>query len=81
MSAIIVGKKNGKRQVQWLNFLLLGSVLGIAGGIVSGCIYYLLCRRWSHTSAIYGIAIMIGMVSLTLINGLRTPIDKLPELK
>lgn len=81
MSIVMVGKKNGKRQIQWLNFLLLGFVLGITGGIATGCIYYLLCRRWSHASVIYGLAIMVGVVSLAVINGLRTPIDKLKELK
>jgi hypothetical protein len=81
MNIIIVGKKNGNRRIQWLNFFLLGTALGIIGGLGIASVYYLLCGRWSHTSVIYGIAIMIGMVLLGLINGLRTPLDKLQELK
>jgi predicted membrane-bound spermidine synthase len=80
MNIVIVGKKNGKRHIQWLIFFLLGTVLGVIGGLVSGCIYYLLCGRWSHTSVIYGIAAMIGMILVGLIAGLRTPLDKLQAL-
>jgi len=81
MNIIVVGKKNGKRHIQRLNFFLLGTVLGVIGGLGIGCIYYLFCGRWSHASVICGIAIMIGMVLLCLIAGLRTPLDKLQELK
>jgi ABC-type uncharacterized transport system permease subunit len=80
MNIGIVSKKNGKRHIQWLNFFLLGTVLGVIGGLGIGCIYYLLCGRWSHASVIFGIAIMIGMVLLGLFCGLRTPLDRLQNL-
>ncbi len=81
MNIVIVGKKNGKRQIQWISFFLLTSVLGIIGGLVSGCIYYLLCRRWSHTAVIGVFAMMVAMMLFGLIKSLGTPIDKLRQLK
>lgn len=81
MNIVIVGKKNGKRQIQWLNFFLLTFVLGIIGGLVSGCIYYLFCRRWSHTTVISVFAMMVAMMLFGLIKSLGTPIDKLHQLK
>ena len=81
MNIVIVGKRNGERKIQWLNFLLLTFVLGIIGGLGGGSIYYLLCRRWSHTAVIGVVAIMVGMNFFGLIKSLGTPIDKLRELK
>ena len=80
MNVVIVGKKNGKRRIQWLNFFLLSFVLGIIGGLLSGCIYYLLCRQWSPSAVISGIAVMVGMMFFGLIKSLGTPIDKLRQL-
>jgi VIT1/CCC1 family predicted Fe2+/Mn2+ transporter len=80
MRIVIVGKKNGVRKIQWLNFFLLTFVLGIIGGLVGGGIYYLLCRRWSHTAVISAAAIIAGTMFLGLIKSLSTPIDKLREL-
>jgi ABC-type uncharacterized transport system permease subunit len=80
MKVVIVGKRNGKREIQWLNFFLLAFALGIIGGLLSGCIYYLLCQRWSHEAVISGVAIMVGMMFFGLIKSLGTPIDKLRQL-
>ncbi|MBN2591932.1 MAG: hypothetical protein JXA81_00385 [Sedimentisphaerales bacterium] len=81
MEIVIVGQRNGERKIQWLNFLSSTFVLGIIGGLGGGGIYYLLCRRWSHTAVIFVAAITAGMMFLGLIKSLRAPIDKLRELK
>ncbi len=80
MNIVIVGKKNGKRKIQWLNFFLLSFGLGIIGGLLSGCTYYLLSRQWSHVAVISGIAIMVGVMLFGLIKSLGTPINKLHQL-
>jgi hypothetical protein len=48
-------------------------VMGIAGGGLS----YLLAGRWDHGAVISGIAIGTGIGAVGLIDGLRTPPDKL----
>ena len=80
MNIVIVGNKNGKRQIQWLNFFLLTFGLGIIGGLLSGCIYYLLSRQWSHVAVMSGIVMMVGMMLVGLVKSLGTPIDKLRRL-
>jgi hypothetical protein len=80
MKVVIVGNKNGKRQIQWLNFFLLTFGLGIIGGLLSGCTYYLLSGRWSHVAVMSGIAIMVGMILFGLVKSLSTPIEKLRQL-
>jgi hypothetical protein len=47
----------------------------------SGGVYYLLCGRWSHAAVIQGIVVGVLLVSGNLVSGLRTPVDKLQELK
>jgi len=81
MNIVIVGKKNGKRSIQWLNFFLLGWVLAMVIGLGSGGVYYLLCGRWSHAAVIQGIVVGVLLVSGNLASGLRTPVDKLRQLK
>jgi len=81
MKIVIVGKRNGERKIQWLNFFLLSFVLGIIGGLGGGGIYYLLCRRWSNIVVMYVAAIMVGMNFFGLLKSLGTPIDKLRQLK
>ncbi len=81
MNIVIVGKKNGKRSIRWLNFFLLGWVLGMVIGLGGGGVYYLLCGRWSHAAVIQGIVIGVLLVSGCLASGLREPLDKLQELK
>jgi hypothetical protein len=81
MRIVIVGKRNGVRKIQWPNFFLLTFVLGIIGGLSAGGIYYLLCRRWSHTAVISTAGITVGTMYLGLIKSLSTPIDKLRQLK
>ena len=80
MKVVIVGKRNGKRQIQWLNFFLLSFALGIIGGLLSGYTYYLLSRRWSHVAVASGIAMMVGIMLFGLVKSLSTPIDKLRQL-
>ena len=80
MNIVIVGKKNGKRKIQWLNFFLLSFGLGMIGGLLSGCTYYLLSRQWSHMAVMSGIATMVGMMLLGLVKRLGTPTDKLRQL-
>ena len=80
MNIVIVGKKNGKRKIQWLNFFLLSFGLGIIGGLLSGCTYYLLSKQWSHVAVLSGIVVMVGMMLVGLIKSLGTPIDKLRQL-
>jgi len=49
-------------------------------GIGSGAVFYLLAGRWSHGAVLYGIAIGLGIASVGLINGLRTPPEKLTPI-
>jgi purine-cytosine permease-like protein len=81
MNIIMVGKKNGKRRIQWLNFFFLGTMLGMVIGLGGGGVYYLLCGRWSHAAVIQGIVVGVLLVSGCLASGLRTPVDKLRQLK
>ena len=49
-------------------------------GIGIGAMYYLLARRWSQGTVLCGIATGLGMAGVGLINGLKTPPEKLPPI-
>ena len=81
MAIIIMGKKGDKRKIRWFLFMVLTFVVATITGLGSGCTFYLLSGRWSHSSVIFGITVAILMMYSRLVIGLRTPIDKLRELK
>jgi hypothetical protein len=81
MTIIIVGSKEGKRKVKWLNYFTLVSALSLVMGLGIGFGFFLLSDRWDHSSVLFGILMGVGITSIPLINGLRIPIKELPVLK
>ncbi len=80
MRVVIVGQKNGKAVIRWPQYLSLSITLALVSGAGVGAVFYMLAGRWSHGATLYGIVIGIGMTGLGLINGLRTPPDKLSPM-
>jgi len=80
MRIVLVGRKEGKRVVRWANYFALGLCLSLVLGMGMGAVFRLLSGRWSHGTALYGIAIGVGMMALQLIRGLTTPVDDLATL-
>lgn len=77
MKIVIVGNKDGKHKVKWLNYFALGFALSMIMGLGIGFGFYLLSHRWDHSSVLFGILIGVGITSFGLISGLRTPLEKL----
>jgi len=80
MRIVLVGQRNGKPVIRWPQYLGLSFVLSMVVGFGSGAVFYLLAGRWSHGTVLYGIAIGLGIASVGLINGLRTPPEKLTPI-
>ena len=80
MRIVIVGQKNGKPAIRWPQYLGLSFALSMIIGIGSGAVFYLIAGRWSHGTAIWGIVIGVGIAGVGLINGLRTPPEKLTPI-
>lgn len=77
MNIVIVGNKDGKHKVNWLNYFILIFLASLITGLGTGLVYFFLANRWNNSSVLFGILIGVGSISIGLINGLRTPIEKL----
>ncbi len=80
MRIVVVAQRNGKPVIRWPQYLGLSFVLSMVVGSGSGAVFYLLAGRWSYGAVLYGIAIGLGIASVGLINGLRTPPEKLTPI-
>jgi hypothetical protein len=80
MKLVLVGQKDGRRKICWLNYFVLGISLSLITGLGVGGVFYCLSGKWSHGAVLYGIMIGAGTLALGFIRGLKMPIDKLPKL-
>jgi hypothetical protein len=80
MRIVLVGRKNGKAVIRWPQYLSLSLVLSFVIGAGVGSVFYMLSGHWSHGATLCGIIIGIGITGLGLINGLRTPTEKLTPI-
>jgi len=80
MRIVIVGQKNGKPAIRWPQYLGLSFALSMIIGIGIGAVFYLLAGRWPHGTVLCGIATGLGIAGVGLINGLKTPPEKLPPI-
>ena len=84
----LVGKKDGKRYIDWLSIILLVIALWLIISLGSAGVYYLLCRRWVFSTAsgsafhIFFMTIMsLAFVMPLLYRGLKAPLEELTEIK
>ncbi len=84
----LVGKKDGKRYIDWLSIILLVIALWMIISLGSAGVYYLLCRRWVFSMAsgsafhIFFMTIMsLAFVMPLLYRGLKAPLEELTEIK
>jgi hypothetical protein len=80
MKVIIVGQKNGKHKVNWVNYFIITFCCALVEGLGVSVVFYCLSGRWTHNAALYGILIGVGTAAFALIHGLKTPIEKLQLL-
>jgi len=81
----LVGKKNGKRCIDWLSIITLVIAHWLLIALGGAGVYYLLCRSWIFSShpgfIIYSIIASLAFVMPLLYFGLRAPLEELPEIK
>ena len=80
MKLVIVGNKDGKHKVLWLNYFILLILAALITGFGTGLAFYFLAHRWNHSSVMFGLFIGVSTISVGLINSLRTPVKKLTVL-
>lgn len=84
----LVGKKDGKRYIDWLSIMLLAAAIWFVMSLGSAGVYFLLCRRWifsSESGAVFHI-FFLSIMSFTFVagmiyRGLKAPLEKLTEIK
>jgi hypothetical protein len=81
MNIVIVGKKGGRHHIRWAAVIALAVILALVLGGGSGFVYFLLSGQWNHMVVAIGLVTGIAIVGLGVINGLRTPLDKLQSLE
>jgi hypothetical protein len=83
---VLVGKKDGKRHIYWLRIVMISTGIWLAMSLGGAGVYYLLCQRWIYSSSpwlhiIYCTLPCLSLVIFVLRDGLKTPLDDLPEIK
>jgi len=83
----LVGKKNGKRYIDWISIILLAVALWMFMALAGAGFHYLLSRRWIFSGSIpffhiflYMIMSMTFMTSM-LYRELKAPLEELTEIK
>jgi len=75
------GTDNARRLAErWPQCLGLYLVLSVVLGLGVGLVFYLLGGYRSHKAGLFGIVIAVGIVQVGVIDGLKTPPDKLTPL-
>ena len=83
----LVGKKNGKRYIDWISIILLAAALWLFMALGGAGVIYLISRRWIYSGTLpvtYIFFCTIGsltFVSGLLCRGLKAPLEKLEEIK
>ena len=80
MRVIIVGEKNGKAVIRWPQYIGLSFTLSMLVGLGTGGVFRLLAGSWSHMATLWGCAMGLGIAGVGLMNGMRTPPEKLTPL-
>jgi hypothetical protein len=80
MKIVMVGKKNGKRNIRWTRFLGLTTALASAIGLWTGFLYWLVVGEWKVLPVLLGVWGAIIMSGTVLAGELKYPLAKLPPL-
>jgi len=77
----MVGRKNGKRVIHWLRFIMAAAGLWLIVSLISAVVYYLLHDQWEGMSFFNDIIISLMFAGTLLVPGLTAPLDELTEVK
>ena len=78
---VLVGRRNGKRVVNWPVVLLLGVIVGVVGGASGGATWFLLTKKFSMFAVFLPVVLFVGcFLGNALRSGSSVPIDQLPSL-
>ncbi len=82
----LVGKKDGKRFIDWPGILMIASALWLTMSLGGAGVYYLLCQRWIYSSVPMLHIFLCTVTSLSfviflLLEGLKAPLGELVEIK
>ena len=83
---ILIGRKDGKRYIYWSRIIMVAAVIWLCTFVGGAVVYYLLCQRWIISSSpilhiFYCTVTSLSLVIFILLDGLRTPLDELVEIK
>lgn len=78
---VLVGKRDGKRVINWPVILMLGLVVGFVSGGTGAATWYFLTNEFSLFVVVLPVFLAIGWFSGTAIrSGFSVPIEQLPSL-
>lgn len=78
---ILVGRRNGKRVINWRVVFLLGLIVGVVSGASGAGTWFLLTKEFSLFAVVLPVFLFVGWFSGTAIQkGFSVPIAQLPSL-
>ena len=80
MRIVIVGCKNGRRTIRWSPLIALSLLLPGLMILCSGLLFRAVAGSRGHMSMLFSGVMGLGIVGMGLMNGLKTPADKLHSI-
>jgi hypothetical protein len=78
---VIVGRRNGKRAINWPVVLVLGGIVGVVSGAAGGVTWFLLAKQFNVFAVLLPVVLFPGwFCGIALRRGWSVPIDQLPSL-
>jgi hypothetical protein len=78
---ILVGRRNGKRVINWPVVVSLALLVGAVAGGSGAATWFLLTKEWSTFALLFPLFLSIGwFVGTAIPSGFSVPIEQLPSL-
>ena len=82
MTRVLVGKRNGKRIINWPGVLLVGLIVATVSGLSGGFTWFLLTGEFSPAAvAVPTILFVWTMLGMGIRSGFAAPLEQLTDLK
>jgi hypothetical protein len=78
---VLVGRRDGKRVINWPVVLLLGLMVGFVSGGAGAATWFLLTKQFSLFAVVFPLFLSIGWFwGVAIRSGFSVPIEQLPSL-
>jgi hypothetical protein len=81
MRRVLVGKRNGKRVINWPSVLLVGLIVGLVSGASGAVTWFVLTGEFDLFAVVLPLFLFVGFfLGYAIRTGMSTPVEQLTDL-